>query len=128
MIVGWGAGGLALATSLSAFVNLAVQAVLLYRRLGGFPWTAWLSSLAWSGTGCVAMAAPLWWVASRIDWVSADIPFLFRIVLLGVAILVGSSCYGLVAWCGGAQEFRTLTGILPQRALRFLPQFLQPSQ
>lgn len=127
MIVGWGAGGLALAASLSAFVNLVVQAVLLYRRLGSFPWTAWLSSLAWSITGCVAMAAPLWWVAYRIDWVSTEVPFPFRVLLLSVAILVGLLCYCLVAWRGGAREFRTLMGMLPQRALRFLPQFLQPS-
>jgi putative peptidoglycan lipid II flippase len=128
MIVGWGAGGLALATSLSAFVNLMVQAVLLHRRLGGFPWSAWLSSLAWSITGCVAMSAPLWWITARVDWVSASMPFFFRVILLGGAILVGGSCYGLVAWRGGAREFRALTGMLPQRALRFLPQFLQLSQ
>lgn len=128
MVVSWGAGGLALATSLSAFVNLIVQAVLLYRHLGAFPWAAWLSSLMWSLTGCVAMAVPLWWIAFRINWVSVEAPFFLRLLLLGVSILIGSLCYCLVAWRGGAREFRTLMGMLPQRALRFLPQFLQPQQ
>jgi putative peptidoglycan lipid II flippase len=128
MIVGWGVGGLALATSLSAFVNLVVQSVLLYPRLGGFPWRAWLSSLAWSAIGCVAMAVPLWWSVCCIDWMSTEVPFPLRVLLLGVSMLVGSLLYCLVAWRGGAREFRILMGMLPQRALRFLPQFLQPHQ
>jgi putative peptidoglycan lipid II flippase len=128
MIVPWGAGGLALATSLSALVNLALQAVLLYRRLGGFPWTTWASSLAWSVIGCTGMAIPLWWIAQRVDWVGATTSFAERCVMLTLALLVGTVSYGAVAWRGGANEFRALTAMLPQRALRLLPQILQPRQ
>ena len=35
------AGGLALASSLSATVNVLLLGAILIRRLGGFPWRAW---------------------------------------------------------------------------------------
>jgi putative peptidoglycan lipid II flippase len=125
-IVNWGVAGLALATSLSTFVSFFVQAVILYRRLGGFPWAAWLSSLLWSLAGCSAMALPLWWISGRITWLETDVSFAARSAILAVAIFVGSLVYLFVAWRGGEHEFRTLAALLPQRTLRFFPQRLQP--
>ncbi|MBI3246962.1 MAG: murein biosynthesis integral membrane protein MurJ [Deltaproteobacteria bacterium] len=125
-LVSWGAAGLAVAASLSAVVNLGVQASILYRRLGSFPWLAWLSSLAWSMAGSAVMAVPLRWVATRIDWIDASVPFAARCGWLALAIGLGSLSYLLVAWHGGKKEWRVLIDLLPQRALRFFPQFLQP--
>lgn len=125
-LVSWGATGLAAAASLSAVVNLAVQASILLRRLGSFPWSAWLSSLLWSLAGCTVMALPLRWIATRIDWIDAGVPFAVRCGWLAVAIGLGSVSYVLVAWHGGKKEWQALIGLLPQRALRLFPQFLQP--
>ncbi len=122
----WGAPGLALATSLSIFVSFLVQAIILSRRLVGFPWAIWWSSLQWSLAGCVVMALPLWWIAGRIPWVGTQVSFTTRSVVLAVAIVVGFLSYLSVAWRGGENEFRTLATLLPQRALRFFPQRLQP--
>jgi putative peptidoglycan lipid II flippase len=125
-MVHWGAAGLALATSLSAVVNLMVQATLLHRRLGDFPWSAWFSSLAWSVAGCGVMALPLWWIARQAVWVGPATSLTGRMVILTLALLVGSLSYFAVAWRGGKHEFRILIEMLPQRALCLLPQFLQP--
>jgi putative peptidoglycan lipid II flippase len=125
VVAHWGSAGLALATSLSAVVNLLLQATLLHRRLGDFPWSAWLSSLAWSMAGCGVMALPLWWVARQAVWVGPATSLTGRIVILALALLVGSISYFAIAWRGGKNEFRILVEMLPQRALRFLPQFLQ---
>ncbi len=125
-IMSWGVSGLALATSLAAFVGLLIQAAILYRRLGDFPWAAWRSSLLWSLAGCSVMAPPLWWIAGRTTWVGANISLVERGAVLMLAILVGSISYLMIAWKGGEKEFRALAGLLPQRALRLFPQRLQP--
>lgn len=128
MVINAGAAGLALATSFSALVNLLFQATMLYRRLGGFPWAAWSSSLAWSVAGCGVMSIPLWWIQRWIDWTDAGTSLGERSVILCVALLCGSASYFMIAWRGGIEEFRALSGLLPQRALRLLPQFLQPRE
>jgi peptidoglycan biosynthesis protein MviN/MurJ (putative lipid II flippase) len=125
-IVNWGVSDLALATSVAAFVGLLIQAVILYRRLGGFPWAAWWLSLLWSLAGCGVMALPLWWIGGRIAWMGANISFVERGAVLMLAILAGSVSYLMIAWKGGEKEFRALAGLLPQRALRLFPQRFQP--
>lgn len=126
MVVNWGAAGLALATSLSAMVNLVIQAGMVSRRLGHLPWKTWLSSLTWSLAGCGVMALPLWWIARQVNWVDTETAFVVRCTMLTIAILIGSLSYIAVAWRGGHDEFHTLMGMLPHRALRFLPQLFQP--
>ncbi|MBI3301764.1 MAG: murein biosynthesis integral membrane protein MurJ [Deltaproteobacteria bacterium] len=125
-VVDWGSAGLALATSLAAMVNLLLQAAALYRRLGVFPWAAWVSSLVWSVTASMAMAVPLWWTSRQVDWFDQEVSFALRAGVLALAVVVGTMSYVLVAWQGGKVELRALTGMLPQRLLRLLPQFLQP--
>jgi putative peptidoglycan lipid II flippase len=127
-VVDWGSAGLAFATSLSAVASLLVQAGILSRRLKMFPWTAWVSSLAWSVIASVAMAVPLWWIVQQVDWVNPGTPFMVRVNVLMLAILIGIGSYLAVAWRGGKEEFRWVTAMLPQRLLRLLPQFLQPSR
>lgn len=125
-VANWGVAGLALATSLAALVNLLLQAGALFRRLGVFPWAAWVSSLVWSLMASVTMAVPLWWISRQIDWLDQSVPFLLRVGVLGLMMAVGAASFVLVAWPGGKAEFRALTGMLPERLLRLLPQFLQP--
>ncbi|MGH7960618.1 MAG: murein biosynthesis integral membrane protein MurJ, partial [Candidatus Binatia bacterium] len=125
-VADWGSVGLAVATSLAAIVNLLLQATMLYRRLGLFPWAAWASSLVWSITASLVMAVPLWWIVQQIDWLDQGVPFFLRVGVLALAIVVGIVSFLFVAWQGGKAEFRALTAMLPERLLRFLPQFLQP--
>ena len=123
-----GTAGLALATSLSAIANLAALTLIARRRFRGFSWSSWSSSLVWSAAGCGGMSLPLWWVTQRIGWVDAEASLFERIETLTFAILVGSVSYFIIAWRGGRNEFLLFIGMLPQRALRFLPQFLQPRE
>lgn len=126
VVLDGGTAGLALATSLSAVVNLVLMTIILRRRFGGFPWASWSSSLAWSVAGCGGMSLPLWWITRRIDWVGVGTPFFERAETLTFALLIGGLSYLIIAWWGGRREFSLFVGMLPQRALRFLPQFLQP--
>lgn len=119
------AGGLALASSLAAVVNVLLLGVILLHRLGGFPWRAWLLSLAWSTFGAVIMIGPVWWIAQQVDWLDRSVPYLFRVGVLGAAIVAGMVSFIVVAWWGGKTEFAALLRMLPDRLLRRVPQFLQ---
>jgi len=121
------AGGLALASSLAATVNVLLLGVILVRRLGGFPWRAWLHSLTWSVLGSVVMIGPVWWIEQQINWLDRSVPYLFRVGLLATAIAAGMVSFTLVAWWGGKTEFAVLLRMLPDRLLRRVPQFLQAS-
>ena len=122
------AGGLALAASLSATVNVLLLGAILLRRLGGFPWRAWLNSLAWSALGAVFMIGPVWWIEHQIDWLDRSVPYLFHVGVLVSAIVAGIGSFILVAWWGGKTEFAALVRMLPDRLLRRLPQFLQANR
>jgi len=122
------AGGLALASSLSATVNVLLLGAVLLRRLEGFPWVAWLNSLAWSIFGAVVMVGPVWWIQHQIDWLDRSVPYLFRVGVLVSAVVAGVVSFTLIAWWGGKSEFSTLLRMLPDRLLRRLPQFLQASK
>jgi putative peptidoglycan lipid II flippase len=121
-----GAGGLALAASLSAIVHLGFLGIVLYRRLGTFPWSAWNASFGWSLLGAAVMVVPVQWIASQIYWLDPQTPFAVRVGVLALAVTVGAVSYGFVVWWKGKAEFHALAEMLPERALRFLPQFLQP--
>lgn len=121
------AGGLALASSLSATVNVLLLGAILIRRLGGFPWRVWRNSMLWSVLGSLAMIGPVWWIERQVAWLDRSVPYLFRVGMLMVAILVGIVIFTLVAWWGGKREFATLMRMLPDRLFRRVPQFLQAS-
>lgn len=121
------AGGLALASSLAAVVNVLLLGAILLHRLGGFPWRAWVLSLAWSVLGAVLMIGPVWWIAQQVDWLDRSVPYLVRVGVLGAAIVAGMVSFTVVAWWGGKTEFAALLRMLPDRLLRHVPQFLQTS-
>ncbi len=124
----WGVAGLAAATSLAAMANLVFQAVCLSRRFSAFPWRQWAVSLLWSGIASVGMLFVLWWFVGQIDWLAPGGSRLSRLGGLGGAILIGLGSFVVLVWPGGKDELRALVGILPQRLLGLLPQFLQPRQ
>ena len=60
--------GLALANSLSATFQFAALMWLATRRLGGFAWREYISSLWRNLTAAAVMAGPLFLVAGRTQW------------------------------------------------------------
>jgi putative peptidoglycan lipid II flippase len=121
-----GAAGLALAASLAAIVNVILLGGLLSRRLDRFPWAAWTPSLLWSLAASALMAMPIQWIAQQIDWLDPQVSFLCKLSMLSLAVIVGIISFILLVWRGEQEEIRALLTMLPQRAFRFLPQFLQP--
>ena len=122
----WGVVGLAVATSLSAMANLVFQATRLSRHFSSFPWRPWAMSFLWSSVASVGMMAVLWWFVGQVDWVAQDGSITNQVSSLSGAVLVGFVSFVVLVWPGGKNEIRTLLGMLPQRALGLLPQFLQP--
>jgi putative peptidoglycan lipid II flippase len=120
-----GAEGLALAASLAATVNLVLLSGVLSRRLGQFPWSAWISSFLWSVLASAVMAVLVRWITQQIDWLNPDLPFTVRLAMLGLAVAAGVVSFTLIAWYGGRNELHALTGMLPERVLRLLPQLFQ---
>ncbi len=88
-------GGLALATSLAATVNLVLLAALLARRAGGFQWGPWLVSTARTLVASLAMAPVVLAIVRRVEWFDPGIPLLSRIAWLMAAVAAG------VVVCGG---------------------------
>ena len=124
----WGVVGLAAATSLAAVANLVFQAARLSRRFSAFPWQPWVVSLLWSGIASVGMLIVLWWCVGQVDWLAPAGSRLSRLGSLGGALLIGVCSFVVLVWPGGKDELRALLGILPDRLLGLLPQFLQPRQ
>ena len=124
----WGVVGLAIATSLAAIANFIFQAVALSWHFHSFPWQRWMVSLLWSGLASVVMTIPLWWMMAQIDWFGQHVSLLGRVGNLSGAVALGFLSFVVVVWPGGKAEIRALMGMLPERALGFLPQFLQPWQ
>jgi len=99
-------GGLALATTISAFFNLSLLIWLLRKRLGKMNWRHILNA---TGKVCVASAAmglccvPFAELATQRGWI------------LGVAILVGISVFVACAWIIKLQELRFLYDMLMKR-------------
>lgn len=66
-VFGLSYAGLALANSLSAIFQFAALLWLVTRRLGGFAWSEYLSSLWRNLTAAAVMAGPLFLVAGRVQ-------------------------------------------------------------
>jgi putative peptidoglycan lipid II flippase len=124
----FGVGGLALAASLGATVNLVLLGSLLHRRLGWFPWSGCGSLLLWSLSASAIMAVVVRWIVQQVDWLNPQTSFVWRLSVLALAVAAGIASFLLVVWKGGKEELRTLTGMLPDPLLRLLPQFLQPNR
>lgn len=120
-----GVGGLALAASLSATVNVVYLGVIVCRRVEISPGFAWGASFGWSLLGAAAMAMPVLWISRQVDWLDPHVSLALRVSTLMCAVAVGVLSYGLVVWSGQKNEFSMLVTMLPERLLRLLPQFLQ---
>ena len=108
LVLPLGHAGLALATSLAAYINAALlfralRRTGVYRPMPG--WRAiWLRTLA----ATLAMAAALWWFAEE-DGVWLDAEVWERVVYLAAAVLGGALLYVLAQWALGSRP-RDLLG------------------
>jgi putative peptidoglycan lipid II flippase len=101
-------GGLALATSLSATVNLAVLGALLGPKMGGFDWRGWLASLARTGVATIAMVPVVTLLTSRIAWFDPGVPLAVRLAWLLLAMGAGSAAYAAGVFLLGGPEVASL--------------------
>ncbi len=106
--------GLALATSLSATVNMVLLGWLLRRRLGPLGVAQLAPSFARSVLGACAMVPAVRWVAGWVDW-SASGDLLGRAAVLLAAVVVGVAVYGLAAVLMRGEEVEAAVRLIRTR-------------
>jgi putative peptidoglycan lipid II flippase len=109
--------GLALATSISATVNLLLLAVVLRRRLGSLDVAELGGSFVRSLVAALAMIPAVRYVAGLTEW-SQRGHLLVHAAVLALAVGVGVLIYLLASFILGAEEVRVVTRLLRQRVLR----------
>jgi putative peptidoglycan lipid II flippase len=111
-------GGLALATSLSATVNLALLAVLLRRRIGSLGARAWLASAARAALASLVMVPPVLFLLGRIAWFDPSVPLVVRAAWLGAAVAAGALACGAAALLLGGPDAVAFRATLRRRLSR----------
>jgi putative peptidoglycan lipid II flippase len=108
-------GGLALASSLSGYVNLALLVLVARRRFGGLGGRAVLASIGRTAAASAPLA--LWCLGALAVWPQAPRRTLDALLLGGV-IVGGTVVFWLASGVVAAEERRALAGVLPFRARR----------
>ncbi len=85
-------GGLALATTLSAFCNMLMLLWLLRRKIGSFGGSSIMVTAMKSGAASLPMAAAVWYGCSFTDW-SQTGHKIMKASVLGGSIICGSVIY-----------------------------------
>jgi len=111
-------GGLALATSLAATVNLALLCVALYRRIGDFGLAAWARSTGRALFAASAMVPAVLAVTRQVAWFDPAVPFAVRATWLGLAILTGVAVCGATLMVLGGSEVTALRKAVRRRTGR----------
>jgi putative peptidoglycan lipid II flippase len=106
--------GLALATSISATVNMVLLAWLLRRRLGSLGLRDIAPSFVRSVIGACAMVPAVRWVAGWVDW-SARGDLLGRAAVLFAAVGAGVAVYILAALAMRGEEVEAATRMVRAR-------------
>jgi len=88
-------GGLALATSLSATVNLLLLGMFLRRHLGGFRWGEIAVSFTKNLLAALLMVWPVQAVAGQIDWLNPTGSLLAQSAVLLGAMVAGGVIFGV---------------------------------
>jgi len=99
-------GGMALATSLAAMLNLGILLAVLQRRLGGVDWRCIGASLARSIFSAAVMAVGVW--ASRVGCSRPPSDHGAAGAGLCASIAAGVLIYAAAAWAAGSAEVRDL--------------------
>ncbi len=114
-------GGLALATSLSATVNLLLLGVLLRQRFGGFAWGKVAVSFAKSLLASLLIVWPVRMVAGQIDWLGPTVNLLTQSAVLCGAVATGVVVFGVAICLLDRAEVKELY----PRLFRLLPKRFQ---
>jgi putative peptidoglycan lipid II flippase len=97
-------GGLALATSLAATVNLVLLAALLGRRAGGFAWGTWLRSTGRTLVGSLTMIPVVLAITNRVAWFDPGVPLSARVGWMLLAVGAGAvTCFVALNALGGTE-------------------------
>jgi len=103
-------GGLALATSLAAAVNVVILFFILVKRLGGFPSLDFLDSLLRISAASLVMGVFLLWASSMGDW-TLGLTAANLLVLSG-CVLGGLVVFGVSAWALRCRELKSLLRLI----------------
>jgi putative peptidoglycan lipid II flippase len=101
-------GGLALATSISATVNLLLLCACFRSKVGDFAWGAWAASTARTAVASLAMVPVVLLVTGRVDWFDPGVSLVLRATWLGLAVAAGAITFAAAALLVGGSEVRVL--------------------
>ncbi|MDD2271460.1 MAG: murein biosynthesis integral membrane protein MurJ [Desulfuromonadaceae bacterium] len=110
-------GGLALATTLSAFCNMLMLLWLLRRKIGSFGGKGILITAGKSTAASLPMAAAVWYLCSSIDWSQAGHKML-KGTVLGGSILCGGAIYMLMVKLLRSEEALDALALLGRKLKR----------
>ena len=108
-------GGLALATSLSATVNLVSLCIFLGRRSGALDWWSWLRGAARTLLASLAMVPVVLLITRRVQWFGGGVPFAVRAAWLMVAVVAGATVCAAAVLALGGPEVNAFRGALRRR-------------
>ncbi len=108
-------GGLALATSLSAAVNLLLLCVGFQRHVGTFAWRIWLVSWLRSCVASCAMVPVVLLITSRVTWFGGDVPLATRVGWLALAVTAGTAVFAVAIAALGGPEVAAMRAALRRR-------------
>lgn len=103
-------GGLALATSLSAAVNIVTLFLVLVRRLGTFPTRDLVLSLLRIGGASALMSAPLFYGRSLADWSTGS--NWYNLVVLSGCVSAGLLTFAAASFLLKSPEIKALRTLL----------------
>ncbi len=108
-------GGLALATSLAAMVNLLVLCGALRRKIQGFVWRPWLVFCVRTGVATAAMVPVVVWFRDQVAWFDGSTPLAARLLWLAAMIVAGTAVYGLAMLVVGGADARAVVARIRRR-------------
>lgn len=106
-------GGLALATSLAAAVNVCVLFGILLYRLGWFPTREFVTSVARIVAAATVMGVPVFFLRSLADWSTGFNSFTAGV--LGGAVLCGLGAFCGAAYVLNCHEMQSLLAVVKRR-------------
>lgn len=110
-------GGLALATTLSAFCNMLMLLWLLRRKIGSFGGNSIMLTALKSSAASVPMAAAVWYSCSFVDWSQAGHKVLKGSVL-GGSIVCGCALYMVAVKLLRSEEAQDAVSLLRRKLKR----------
>jgi putative peptidoglycan lipid II flippase len=108
-------GGLALATSFAAAVNLLLLCVGFHRHVGTFAWRVWLVSWLRSLAASCAMVPVVLVIIGRVAWFGGDVPLTTRVAWLAFAVTAGTAVYAVAVAALGGPEVASMRAALRRR-------------